>query len=190
MLETEGNNENLNRNGRPRQIIDGEAIQFERRLRAVEECLLTGHQDSRMIGISLDIPWNTATRRSRKLWKLAAVCTILCDLMTQGYGDVAMIHAQLVSRHGESLQALIRSAIANGRIRSLQVSRVAGGLKITHKKHPGTITLQKTRGPLVAAISCTNPRSEWRLLETFVGRLAYHFPNETSSINIQLVAEE
>jgi hypothetical protein len=98
-----------------------------------------------------------------------------------------MIHTQLISRNGENLQKLIREAIANGKIKSLQVAKVVGGLRITHKKFPGAINLKKTNGPLLASISCTNPTKEWQLLETFVGRLAYHFPKELSAINIQFV---
>ena len=100
-----------------------------------------------------------------------------------------MIHTQLISRNGESLQTLIRSAIASGQMRSFQIDKVVGGLRITHKKFPGTINLSKTRGPLIASISCTNPTKEWQLLETFVGRLAYHFPKELSAINIQFASE-
>jgi len=100
-----------------------------------------------------------------------------------------MIHAQLISRNGENLQSLIRSAITNGQIKSFQIAKVAGGLRITHKKHPGTINLSKSSGPLLAAISCTNPGREWQLLEAFVGRLAYHFAEELAAINIQFASE-
>src|SRR6266568_5160757 len=101
-----------------------------------------------------------------------------------------MIHTQLISRNGENVQSLIRSAITNGQIKSFQVAKVAGGLRITHKKHPGTINLSKSSGPLLAAISCTNPAREWQLLEAFVGRLAYHFPKQLAAINIQFESED
>ena len=101
-----------------------------------------------------------------------------------------MIHTQLISRNGENLQSMIRSAIAEGQIKSFETAKVKGGVRLTHKKHPGTINLAKTKGPLVATISCTNPDKEWQLLEAFVGRLAYHFPKEIASINIQLISDQ
>ncbi len=99
-----------------------------------------------------------------------------------------MIHVQLISRRGENLQTLIRSAIGQGRIKSLETAKVKGGVRITHKKHPGNISLTRTKGPLLATISCTNPAKEWQLLETFVGRLAYHFAANIAAINIQFEA--
>jgi hypothetical protein len=96
-----------------------------------------------------------------------------------------MIRIQLVSREQENLQSLIRTAISEGRIKSFQISKVVGGLKITHKKHPGTIRISTTHGVVAAAISCTNPTKEWQLLEAFVGRVAYHFRSEAFAINIQ-----
>lgn len=100
-----------------------------------------------------------------------------------------MIYTQLISRNDENLQALIRSAIANGQIKSFQTAKVVGGLRITHKKHPGTINISKSKGPLLATISCTNPTREWQLLEAFVGRLAYHFSKQLAAINIQFASE-
>lgn len=100
-----------------------------------------------------------------------------------------MIHAQLISRNGENLQTLIRSAIADGQIKSFQTAKVVGGLRITHKKHPGAINLSKTKGIVLATLSCTNPAREWQLLEAFVGRLAYHFPDQVAAINIQFASE-
>jgi hypothetical protein len=101
-----------------------------------------------------------------------------------------MIHAQLISRNGENLQTLIRSAIANGQIQSSETAKVAGGVCIRQKKHPGAINLTKTEGPLLATITCTNPSREWQLSEAFVGRLAYHFPTEISAVNIQFLSKE
>jgi hypothetical protein len=97
-----------------------------------------------------------------------------------------MFHVQVVSRNEENLQTLIREAIADGRIRSLQTDKVKGGLRITHKRFLGAITLQRTRGPLLATVACKNKSKEWQLLEAFVGRLAYHFREEIAAINIQM----
>ncbi len=68
--------------------------------------------------------------------------------------------------------------LSDGRIRSFATSQVKGGLKITHKKHPGTIKLTPSDGLLLATIMCKNLSKEFQLLETFVGRLAYHFAKE------------
>ena len=96
-----------------------------------------------------------------------------------------MIHTQLISRNSENLQTLIRQAITEGKIKSFQIAKVAGGLKITHKKHKGSIKFANTKGLLLATISCKNPTKEWQLLEAFIGRLAYHFSDELAAINIQ-----
>ena len=96
-----------------------------------------------------------------------------------------MIHIQLVSRDGQNLQTLIRTAISEGHIKSFETVKVKGGVTITHKKFIGKITLQPTKGPLVATLLCKNRQKEWQLLETFVGRLVYHFRNQIAGINIQ-----
>jgi hypothetical protein len=96
-----------------------------------------------------------------------------------------MIHTQLISRNSANLQTLIRQAITEGKIKSFQTAKVAGGLRITHKKYPGSINFSNTKGPLLATISCTNPTKEWQLLEAFVGRLSYHFSDKLAAINIQ-----
>ena len=101
-----------------------------------------------------------------------------------------MIHLQMVSREGENLQSLIRSAINDGRIKSFAIARVTGGLVIKHKKHIGEIGLEQTSGPLLATLKCKNRAKEWQLLEAFVGRLAYHFKNEVSALNIQFETED
>ena len=101
-----------------------------------------------------------------------------------------MIHVQLVARGTDNLQSLLRQAIANGQIKSFQTSQVKGGLKITHKKHKGTISIERTKGPLLVTVSCTNSSKEWQLLEAFIGRIAYHFPQEVAAINIQFAPEQ
>ena len=101
-----------------------------------------------------------------------------------------MIHVQLISRNGTSLQALIRNAIAEGQIKSFETAKVVGGLRISHKKHPGVINIEKSKGPLLATITCNNPEREWQLLEAFVGRVAYHFSNDVAAINVQFEARD
>jgi hypothetical protein len=103
-----------------------------------------------------------------------------------------MIHIQVISRQGENLQSLIRAAIADGRIRSFSVSRVKGGLRLQHRSNDikGEVRLAKSAGPLLVTLVSKNRSKEFRILEAFIGRLAYHFKNEISSINIQLEPEE
>src|SRR5687768_6068584 len=97
-----------------------------------------------------------------------------------------MIHIQLVSRDGSNLQSLIRQAIAEESIKSFTVAQVKDGLKIKHKKHLGEIRLKQTKGPLVATLVCKNRSKEWQIFEAFMGRLAYHFKNDISSVNIEM----
>lgn len=101
-----------------------------------------------------------------------------------------MIHIQVVSRTGENLQSLIRSAIGDGRIRAFTVAQVKGGLRLQHPKFKGELRLTRTRGPLLVTLISKNRSKEFQLLETFIGRLTYHFKNEIASINIQLEPDE
>ena len=101
-----------------------------------------------------------------------------------------MIHIQIVSRSGENLQSLIRGAIAAGKIKSLAVSSVKGGVRLHHQKFQGELKLTRTSGPLLVTLICKNRSREFQLLETFIGRLTYHFKNEIAAINIQLEPEE
>lgn len=96
-----------------------------------------------------------------------------------------MIHLQIVSRGSENIQSLIRSAINEGHIKSFEIAQVKGGLVIKHKKHLGEIAIKQTSGPLLATLKCKNRAKEWQLLEAFVGRLAYHFKNQISALNLQ-----
>ena len=96
-----------------------------------------------------------------------------------------MIQLQLISRGDVNLEMAIRNAISTGKIKSFETAQVVGGLKITHKKHPGLIRIEKSKRIELAMVSCTNPSKEWQLLEAFVGRIAYHFHKEVAAINIQ-----
>ncbi len=101
-----------------------------------------------------------------------------------------MVHVQIVGRHGPTLQTELRSAIAEGRIRSFEVTQVRGGVRLQHKRYPGELRLEQTPGPLLVTVRCRPPSKEWQLLSAFIGRLADHFKDEISSINIQLEPNE
>lgn len=101
-----------------------------------------------------------------------------------------MIHVQIIGHGGVNLQSLIRTAIVEGQIKSFETAKVKGGLKITHKKHLGSISMTRTSGPLIAVVKCNNKGREWQLLETFVGRLTYHFQSKIAAINIQFAPTE
>lgn len=96
-----------------------------------------------------------------------------------------MLHVQITTQKGTNIQALIREAIADGSIKSFEVKRVKGGLRIIHKRYQGQILLTKTRGPILATVIVKNRDKEWQIFEAFLGRLAYHFKNEILGINIQ-----
>lgn len=101
-----------------------------------------------------------------------------------------MINIQAVSRDGENLQSLLRTAIKEGHIKSFKVVQVKGGLRIKHKKHQGVICLEHRNGVFLATLSCKNKDKEWQLLEAFIGRLVYHFKSEMAAINLQLKTED
>ena len=97
-----------------------------------------------------------------------------------------MIHVQIVGRKGANVYSLIRRAITDGNIRAFALTQVKGGLRIRHQKFLGDIRLTKSPGPVLATLVCKNRAKEFQLLESFVGRLVYHFKNDIASINIQL----
>jgi hypothetical protein len=104
-----------------------------------------------------------------------------------------MVHLQLVSRNGENIAMLVRAAIGNGSIKSFEIARVVGGLRIRHKTHLGELHFSKTRAPrapLLVTLVCHNRTKEWQLLQAFVGRLSYHFKTEIASVNIQFEPED
>jgi hypothetical protein len=101
-----------------------------------------------------------------------------------------MVHVQIVGRNGPNLQAELRTAIAEERIRSFEVTQVRGGLRLRHKRYPGELRLEQTPGPLLVTVRCRPPSQEWQLLSAFIGRLADHFKDEISGINIQLEPNE
>jgi hypothetical protein len=102
-----------------------------------------------------------------------------------------MVYLQIVGRDGSNLQSELRTAIAEGRITSFEVAQVRGGVKLRHVRYLGEIKLDQMRsptapGPLIVTVICKDRSKEWQLLSAFIGRLADHFKDEISSINIQL----
>ena len=97
-----------------------------------------------------------------------------------------MIHVQIIGHDNSNLKALIKNAIVDGKIRSFEIAKVKGGLKITHRRYIGSVNLtRRTAGPLIALVKCHNRDKEWQLLAAFIGRLAYHFKSDIAAINIQ-----
>jgi hypothetical protein len=98
-----------------------------------------------------------------------------------------MMYITATSSDGSQLQTLLREAIRDGHVRSFTVSQVKGGLKVKHKKFPGAILFEKQRdGSLSAKVSCKDRGQEWKLLETLVGRLVYHFRDHIENITLRL----
>lgn len=96
-----------------------------------------------------------------------------------------MIQVQVICKKNQNLKSLIRIAIQGGTIKAFQIKKVQGGLQIQHKKFLGGISIKQIENVLVAILKCKNKAKEWQLLESFVGRLAYHFQINIASINIQ-----
>jgi len=98
-----------------------------------------------------------------------------------------MVHIQIITRDRANIHALLRQAIQDRRIRSFETVRVKGGLKIQHKNPgtPGSISLSRKPGLLLATLRCNAKNKEWKLLEAFVGRMTYHFRADIAAMNIQ-----
>ncbi len=101
-----------------------------------------------------------------------------------------MVHLQLISRAGEDLRAVIREAIEEGHIKSFEIARIRGGLRIQHKKFQGEIRFEPTDGPLLVTVRCRDRTKEWQLLSAFLGRVADHFKDEVIAINMQFEPNE
>jgi len=96
-----------------------------------------------------------------------------------------MIHLQIIGKDGVHIQPLVRAAIQKGRIKAFKTVQVKGGVKIQHTKYLGSIRFAQKRNILFATLKCHNKAKEWQLLESFIGRLTYHFKESMSAINIQ-----
>ena len=101
-----------------------------------------------------------------------------------------MVHLQLIGRDAADIGALVRSAIEEERIKSFEIARIRGGLRIRHKKFRGEVRFARTEGPVMVTVRSPDRSKEWQLLEAFIGRLTYHFANAIAGINIQLESDE
>ena len=96
-----------------------------------------------------------------------------------------MIRIQIIGQRNARIQPLIREAIKSGKLRTFRVSKVKRGLKIRHKTYLGSITFATTRSILNATLRSRGADQESLLLGAFVGRLADHFKDSISAVNIQ-----
>ena len=96
-----------------------------------------------------------------------------------------MIHIQVVPQADEDLKGMLRAAITEGRIKSFEIARVRGGLRVIHKRYNGRVDLDQKNGILTAKLSCHNRDDEWQLVQAFVGRLIYHFRDHIVTLDIQ-----
>ena len=101
-----------------------------------------------------------------------------------------MVHLQLIGRDAADIGALVRSAIEEERIKSFEIARIRGGLRIRHKKFRGEVRFARTEGPVMVTVRSPDRSKEWQLLEAFIGRLTYHFASAIAGINIQLESDE
>ena len=96
-----------------------------------------------------------------------------------------MIQVQIICKEHENLKKLVRASIQGGTIKAFLIKKIQGGLQIQHRKYLGVITINQIENALIAVLRCNNKTKEWQLLESFVGRLSYHFQEKIASINIQ-----
>lgn len=97
-----------------------------------------------------------------------------------------MYHLQIISRDAMDVQAAVREAIETERIKSFEIDRIRGGLRIRHKKFKGDVQFARTPGPTLVTVRSPNPDNEWQLLTAFIGRLVYHFGDAITGINLQV----
>lgn len=89
-----------------------------------------------------------------------------------------MIQLQIIGRDGAKLKPLIRTSIQDGKIKAFHITAVKGGLKIHHNKYVGSVAISQKKNILFATLRCKNKQREWQLLESFIGRLTYHFKDK------------
>ena len=95
-----------------------------------------------------------------------------------------MVHLQIISRGDADIQAEIRSAIEEERMKTFEIVRLRGGLRLRHKRFRGEVHFIKSEGPLLITVRSSKGADEWQLLSALIGRLADRFRDQISSINI------
>ena len=101
-----------------------------------------------------------------------------------------MIRIQIVEREGAQLLQTLKSAIRSGALRTFDLHR--RGHKVTHrsKDYHGWMNWDSKMGVVTCEIlSPKMPGQEWKILSSFVGRLADRYGDRVHSIGIQFCDE-
>jgi hypothetical protein len=101
-----------------------------------------------------------------------------------------MIRIQIVEREGAQLLETLKSAIRSGDLRTFQLHR--RGRKVTHrsKDYHGWMNWDSRMGVVTCEIlSPHKPGQEWKILSSFVGRLADRYAELIRGIGIQFFDE-
>ncbi len=101
-----------------------------------------------------------------------------------------MIRIQIVERQDAQLLETLKSAIRSGNLRTFALHK--HGRKVTHasKDYHGWMNWDSKMGVLTCEIlSPQKPGQEWKILSSFVGRLADRYGDRVHSISIQFFDE-
>jgi len=96
-----------------------------------------------------------------------------------------MVRMQIVERDGARLFETLKDAMRSGDLRTFELKK--HGRKITHKSadYHGWINWDSQMGVITCEILSPKMGDEWKLLSSFVGRLANRFSGLVQSVNIQ-----
>jgi hypothetical protein len=97
-----------------------------------------------------------------------------------------MIRLQIVEKKGAKLHKKLKEAMSTGQLKTFVVQK--RGKKVTHTNpnYPGWMNWSSSSGAISCQIlSPQKPGEEWKLLSSFLGRLAHKYYKEVHSINIQ-----
>jgi hypothetical protein len=101
-----------------------------------------------------------------------------------------MIRIQIVEREGAQLLEALKSAIRSGDLRTFELHK--RGRKVTHKSkdYHGWMNWNSSMGVVTCEIvSPHKPGQEWKILSSFVGRLADRYGDRIHGIGIQFFDE-
>jgi len=102
-----------------------------------------------------------------------------------------MVTLQIVEKPGANLRRTLLRAMRQGDLRTFRSER--RGRKITHinENYPGWINWDDSHGVISCEIRSPKqrPRQEWKLLSSFIGRLADKYADAVHSIHVQFPEE-
>jgi hypothetical protein len=99
-----------------------------------------------------------------------------------------MVHLQIISRNDADVQGVLRAAIEEGSMKTFEIARIRGGLRLRHKRFRGEVRFARSDGPLLVTVRSPKSVDEWQLLTALIGRLADRFRDQISSISLHFEA--